>query len=181
MSCQFLTKSAMWIAVVAIIAFALQGCGDDANQKSSNADTASPLPDFSVHLVSMERTDGALLQAKGQSGEDIWILPDPLITDADVATTHKSATNQGEPSLTIELTDVAARRVVENSDNYVGGYLAFMWQGELVFLPGIGNTLGKQLMMWPDGDTLTAAHIEAIAARLSPPLVDGGMQGQNRN
>ncbi len=166
-------RAQMLLATVALVGMAmLAGCRNDSSVSTSDSGSselvvsADDRSHFSVHLVASQASDAMSYELTASDGSTLWMNPEALVRGEDVAGVEWSQTNQGRPALLLTLSDEAAATMYAASDQYVDGYLAFVWQGDAVFVPRVMSALSAQLMIFGSDDGMTHETLETIRTAL---------------
>ena len=118
--------AARWLALLGVLL--LGGCASDARLP------AEP-HQLGIHAAHTASADGLLAMTDRHSGVRLWVAPQALLTEADVAAAEMAMTPEGEPAVIITLTDRGRAILADLTRKTLGQPLAIVLGGELRLAP----------------------------------------------
>ena len=127
-----------------------------------------------MHVASTEGSGNLSIEEVGPDGQSYFLATTPIITEADIASASLSTAADGRPAVVLDASEGGAARLREESETYVGRYLAFVWDGQVVYCPRVRTALGAKLMIVGGTDVLPSYALGEIADRINA----AGSQGK---
>lgn len=134
---------------------------------------ASAKSRLSVHVASSEGSDDLSIEKVGPDGQSFFHATKPIITEKDIVSASLSTAADGRPAVVLDTSERGAARLREESESYVGRYLAFVWDGQVVYCPRVQTALGAKLMIVGGTDVLTSDALGEIADRINAAGSEG--------
>lgn len=106
----------------------LSGCASEARLPSTEHQ-------FGIHTARTASADGLQAMTDRHSGVRLWVAPQPVLTEADVARAEMAFTPAGEPAVVLTLNDEGRATLADITRQYLGQPLAFVVDGELRLAP----------------------------------------------
>ena len=115
-------------AAGAVVLLLLAGCASEARLLSATHQLA-------IHQARTASADGLQPMRDRHSGARVWVNPQTLLTERDVATSELAMTPDGEPAVIITLTDRGRAILAELTRQSLLQPLAIVVDGELRLAP----------------------------------------------
>lgn len=162
-----------WAIGLVLAATLLVGCQKSGQSPELGTSAKGRL---SVHVASTEGSGDLSIEKVGPDGQSFFLAATPIITEADLISASLSTAADGRPALVLDASEGGAARLREESGTYVGRYLAFVWDGRVVYSPRVQSPLGSKLMIVGGTDVLPFDALREIADRING-AVSGGKAG----
>jgi hypothetical protein len=163
--------NAPWAIGLVLASLALVCCQKSGQSRPLEASARSRL---AVHVASTETSGDLTVQKIGPDGQSLFLATTPILTEADVLHASFSTAADGRPALVLDVSEGGAARLRGEAEAYVGRFLAFLWNEQVVYCPRVQSPLGSKLMLVGGTDVLPSDVLHEIADTINAAASEGG-------
>src|SRR5690606_29502011 len=98
-------------------------------------------------LAETEQRETLLEAFVEDTGEQIWLHPEPLISNEHIAEASTSITEAGDPVIRLTFTNEGEARIREGTRQSIGARLAIEIDGRIVSAPVVRQEVGKHAVV----------------------------------
>jgi preprotein translocase subunit SecD len=130
--------------------------------QTAPATQGSRVPVVEFRLAQPESAAG--LQPLKVGDRQLWVLPQPVLTRADLQTVAPVKSREGHSYVRFQFTQAAAPRLAQVSERFPGKFLLLSIDGQLASAPTIGGAMNEGVLFVPMINEQQAALVSAAVA-----------------
>jgi preprotein translocase subunit SecD len=134
------------------------------------ATQASTVPVVEFRLAQPESAAG--LQPLKVGDRQLWVLPQPVLTRADLQTVAPVKSREGISYVRFQFTQAAAPRLAQVTQRFPGKFLLLSIDGQLASAPTIGGAMNEGVLFMPVLTEQQAAQVVAAVAGPQAPAAN---------
>jgi preprotein translocase subunit SecD len=138
-----------------------------APAQAAPATQASAAPVVEFRLAQPESAAG--LQPLKVGDLQLWVLPQPVLTRADLQTVAPVKSRDGHSYVRFQFSQAAAPRLAQVTQRFSGKFLLLSIDGQLASAPTIGGAMNEGVLFMPVVSEQQAAQVAAAVAGPQAP------------